>query len=92
MPACFYTNYKKHVAILNYCVKHIKIYKKRHFAKVSDCNQDVTMPDKNEPVEVICPKCKHTQIIYLKREDIPKCSECDRSMIMRDFLMEGESY
>ncbi len=50
------------------------------------------MPDKNEPVEVICPKCKHTQIIYLKREDIPKCSECDRSMVMREFFREGESY
>jgi len=37
---------KKHLAILNYCVKHIKIYKKRHFAKASDYNQDVTVPDK----------------------------------------------
>ncbi len=50
------------------------------------------MPDKKEPVEVICPKCQHTQIIYLKREDIPKCSECDIRMVMREFLREGESY
>ncbi len=50
------------------------------------------MPDKKEPVEVICPKCQHTQIIYLKREDIPKCSECDRSMVMREFLRKGANF
>ena len=50
------------------------------------------MPDKEKPVEVMCSKCQHTQIIYLKREDIPKYSECDRSMVMRKFLREGESY
>ncbi len=47
------------------------------------------MPDKKEPVEVICPKCKHTQVIYLKREDISKCSECDRSMVIREILGRG---
>ncbi len=50
------------------------------------------MPDKKEPVEVICPKCQHTQIIYLKREDISKRSECDIRMVMREFLREGKSY
>ncbi|MBW1822176.1 MAG: hypothetical protein JRI92_10545 [Deltaproteobacteria bacterium] len=47
------------------------------------------MPDKKEPVEVICSKCRHTQIIYLQREDIPKCSECDTCMVMREFLKGG---
>jgi ribosomal protein S27E len=50
------------------------------------------MPDKKELVEVICPKCRHTEIIYLQREDIPKCSECDTRMVMREFLREGKSY
>jgi len=50
------------------------------------------MQDKKEPVELICPKCKHTEIIYLQREDIPKCPECDAPMVMREFLREGKSY
>jgi len=42
-----------------------------------------------KPVEVIRSQCKHLEIIYLKREDIPKWSISNTRMLMRDFLREG---
>ena len=44
------------------------------------------------PIEVICPKCKHTEIIYLQKEDMPKCPKCKIRMIIREVLREGKSY
>lgn len=50
------------------------------------------MKEKNEPVEIICPKCKRTQIIYLPKEVIPKCQDCKTQMVLREVLIEGKSY
>jgi ribosomal protein S27E len=43
-------------------------------------------------VEVICPKCRHTEIIYLQKEDMPKCPKCNIRMGIREVLREGKSY
>jgi ribosomal protein S27E len=29
--------------------------------------------DKAEPVQVQCPRCRHTEIIYIPIEDMPRC-------------------
>ena len=44
-----------------------------------------------EPIEIKCPKCKHTEIIYLPDEEIPKCPECNIQMIISELLREGKS-
>ena len=43
-------------------------------------------------VELICLKCKRTEIHYLTTEDIPKCSDCNVPMVIREVLREGKSY
>ena len=45
-----------------------------------------------EPVEVGCPKCSRTSIIYLPREPVPRCPECNVEMVIRELLDEGKSY
>ncbi|MFC1829843.1 hypothetical protein ACFL0O_09545 [Thermodesulfobacteriota bacterium] len=50
------------------------------------------MPDEILPLEVKCPKCKFTEIIYIQKEDIPRCPECDIQMIIQEILVEGKSY
>ncbi len=45
-----------------------------------------------EAVEVACPKCHRTEIIYMPEQEIPKCPECDRRMVFRELLTEGKSY
>lgn len=45
-----------------------------------------------EPVEVICPKCRYTEIIYLPIEDLPRCPECKTQMSISELLDEGKSY
>ncbi len=45
-----------------------------------------------EPVEVRCPKCGRTAIIYLPREPVPICEECNVQMDIRELLDEGKSY
>jgi len=47
---------------------------------------------KQEPVEIICPKCRYTEIIYLPIEDLPKCPECHTQMLINELLDEGKSY
>jgi len=47
---------------------------------------------RNEPVEIICPKCRHTEIIYLPIEEFPHCPECQTTMIISELLDEGKSY
>ncbi len=43
-------------------------------------------------VELICLKCRRTEIHYLSTEEIPKCPDCDVRMIIREVLREGKSY
>jgi ribosomal protein S27E len=50
------------------------------------------MREKAEAVEVGCPKCKRTAIVYLPREEIPKCETCHIRMVIRELLDEGKSY
>jgi len=44
-----------------------------------------------EPVEVKCPKCGRTEIIYLPNEEIPVCEKCGKRMIISELLDEGKS-
>ena len=50
------------------------------------------MRDKKEPVQVKCPKCKRTQIVYIPEEDIPDCPDCKVQMFIEELLDEGKSY
>ena len=49
------------------------------------------MTERTEPVEVVCPTCQYTEIVYLPKEDIPKCPSCRTDMIIRELLREGKS-
>ncbi|SFM97614.1 hypothetical protein [Thermodesulforhabdus norvegica] len=48
--------------------------------------------DRLEAVEVQCPKCKNTKIIYIPKEAIPKCESCNVTMVIKELLDEGKSY
>jgi ribosomal protein S27E len=59
------------------------------------------MKDKNKPkyktrkgsaVELICLKCRRTEIIYVPAEEVPKCPDCNVRMTIREVLREGKSY
>jgi ribosomal protein S27E len=50
------------------------------------------MPQRNEPIEVVCPNCRRTEIVYIPKESIPRCEDCDRRMVLRELLREGKSY
>jgi hypothetical protein len=50
------------------------------------------MGEKRESVEVVCPKCKRTEIIHLPVDEFPKCPDCDVRMKIRELLKEGKSY
>lgn len=53
------------------------------------------MRGENEPVLVVCPKCRETQIVYLPIEELPRCQnpECDGTrMVIEELLDEGKSY
>jgi ribosomal protein S27E len=43
-------------------------------------------------VELICLKCRRTQILYIPTEEIPKCPDCNVRMTIREVLREGKSY
>jgi hypothetical protein len=47
---------------------------------------------KKEPVQIVCPRCRHTEIIYLPQEQFPRCPDCDIPMIIAELLDEGKSY
>jgi ribosomal protein S27E len=49
------------------------------------------MPKTTEPVEVVCPKCRRTQIVYIPKEAIPHCPDCRTPMVLRELLREGKS-
>ena len=44
-----------------------------------------------EAVEIVCPKCKRTEIVYITTEEMPKCEDCNASMVIRELLKEGKS-
>ena len=44
-----------------------------------------------EAVEIICPKCKRTEIVYITKETMPKCEDCNVRMVFRELLKEGKS-
>lgn len=48
--------------------------------------------DKAEAVQVKCPICDHTEIIYIPKEEIPRCPVDDVQMIIIELLDEGKSY
>ena len=59
------------------------------------------MKDKKKPtrkkqtgsaVELICLKCKRTEILYVPAEEIPKCPDCNVRMTINEILREGKSY
>lgn len=43
-------------------------------------------------VELICLKCKRTEIHYLPAEELPKCPDCNVRMVIKEVLREGKSY
>jgi len=47
---------------------------------------------KKEPIEVVCPRCRYTEIIYLPIEDLPRCPQCNIQMSISELLDEGKSY
>lgn len=47
--------------------------------------------DKAEPVQIQCPRCRHTLIIYIPIEEMPHCPKCGARMIIRELLDEGKS-
>ena len=50
------------------------------------------MKEKLEAIEAVCPKCKDTRIVYIPKEEIPRCLKCDIQMVIRELLDEGKSY
>ena len=45
----------------------------------------------NEPIEIKCPLCRLTEIIYIPKQDIPNCPKCNVPMIISELLDEGKS-
>ena len=50
------------------------------------------MKKKVEAVQVKCPLCDHTEIVYIPREPIPMCPVHKVEMIIVELLDEGKSY
>ena len=50
------------------------------------------MKEKQEAIEIECPKCKETQIVYIPKEEILKCPKCKVQMVIRELLDEGKAY
>lgn len=48
--------------------------------------------EKSEAIEVECPKCNMTQIVYIPKEEIPKCPVCKVRMNIKELLDEGKSF
>ena len=47
---------------------------------------------RRKAVEVICPRCRYTEIIYFPVEDLPLCPKCKIRMSISELLDEGKSY
>ena len=48
--------------------------------------------DQKEAVEIVCPNCKRTEIVYITKEEVPKCEDCKVRMVIRELLKEGKSF
>jgi hypothetical protein len=48
--------------------------------------------DPVEAIEIKCPRCNRTEILYLVAEDMPKCPLCRIPMVIKELLKEGKSY
>lgn len=48
--------------------------------------------EKDTMVEVKCPKCDYTEIIYVPKEPMPYCPVHRVKMIIHEILEEGKSY
>ncbi len=48
--------------------------------------------DQKEAVEIVCPKCKRTEIVYITKEEMLDCEDCNVPMVFRELLKEGKSY
>ena len=60
-----------------------------------DCvltSKESKMQEKNQSVEIECPKCGRTEIVYIPKEEIGKCPECGVRMVIKELLEEGKSY
>lgn len=48
---------------------------------------------KHEPIEIICLKCRYTEIVYLPLDEgLPPCPKCNSPMSINELLDEGKSY
>jgi phage FluMu protein Com len=59
---------------------------------ISSGKGETGMRDKREAIQVKCPRCKRTQIVYIPEEEVPKCPDCKVQMIIEELLDEGKSY
>ena len=50
------------------------------------------MRPQQQTVEILCPKCKRTEIIRLPTEQLPRCPACNLQMVIKEVLTEGKSY
>ncbi|MGA9261230.1 MAG: hypothetical protein WBV95_04610 [Desulfobacterales bacterium] len=53
---------------------------------------DGTQETKPAYVDVICAKCRYTEIADVRSEQIPHRHQCDTRMVFRELLKEGKSY
>ncbi len=47
---------------------------------------------KSSAVELICLRCRRTEILYVPAEEVPKCPDCNIRMTINEVLREGKSY
>jgi len=53
---------------------------------------DGTQGNKPECFDVICPKCRCTEIVDIQKEQIPRRHHCGTRMVFRELLKEGKSH
>lgn len=46
--------------------------------------------ERQNAVEVVCPKCRQTQIVYFPKETMPVCQHCRIEMVFKEILTEGK--
>lgn len=59
---------------------------------MSDDSKRDERREQPEAVEVVCPRCRATQIVYLPTEEVPKCPDCRVEMLVSEILTEGKYY